>query len=326
MNQKLSQTDSQALYFVKAIAIFSVIAAHSSVIDTTTEVSTTITSLWDLFSCLSIGAFLITGGILYSRAPGDSARFWKHKCRTLVLPWVFCSLLTYTYRALCGHGFRVQEYLLWMLGQGSWYYYATVYLIFLAIFKPIRQRPAALWGCVAVNALVLTGRAVGIDPFAALPISEYLNPLNWFGFFALGILLRRNGRLELNRPKVLGCIFVFLLAFAVVLRFGIFTYFHIANAVYAVFGFFVLFILGRRAAASRLAPFFREMGSTTYCVYLLHMPIVQAISRKVPVTLFHHLFIPVICTAAMLLLVRIGKWITDRMPFGKIIRSLVGLR
>ena len=86
MTQKLNHTDSQALYFVKAVAIFSAVAAHASVIDTSTQASTVITCLWDIFSSLSIGSFLITGGILYSRAPGDSAGFWKHKAITLLLP------------------------------------------------------------------------------------------------------------------------------------------------------------------------------------------------------------------------------------------------
>lgn len=325
MPQKLSHTDSQALYFVKAVAIFSAVTAHCSVIDTATEASTVITCLWDVFSSLSIGCFLITGGILYSRTLGDTVSFWKHKAKTLILPWVFCSLLTYGYRSLFGHGFTLWEYTKWMLGHGTWYYYATIYVIFLALFKPIWQRPKALLCCVAVNALILTARAFGIDPFSGLPFSEYLNPLNWFGFFALGVLLRR-GDLKLESRAVPWCIATFLLAFAYVYRFGIFQYFHIANTLYATFGFLVLFALGRKLASSRLAPLFREMGSTTYCVYLLHMPIVQAVSRKVPLSLFHHLFIPVICMAVMLILVQIGKWITARMPFGKTIRMLVGLR
>lgn len=325
MPQKLSHTDSQALYFVKAVAIFSAVTAHASVIDTTTEVSAVITCLWDLFSSLSIGCFLITGGILYTRAPGDSARFWKHKAVTLLLPWVFCSGLTYLYRGLCGHGFGLWGYVNWMLGNGTWYYYATIYVIMLALFKPIWQHPPALWGCVAVNALVLTGRAIGIHPFAWLPFSEYLNILNWFGFFALGILLRRGG-LKLERRAILSCCIAFLIAFAYVYRFGILTYFHIANTLYVTFGFFLLFILGRKLAGSRLAPFFREVGSSTYCIYLLHMPIVQAISRKVPVTLFHHLCIPLIGLGVMLVLVQVGKWVTARIPFGKQVRMLVGLR
>lgn len=325
MTPKLSHTDSQALYFVKAVAIFSAVAAHASVIDTSTRASTVITCLWDIFSSLSIGSFLITGGILYSRAPGDTLRFWKHKAVTLLLPWVFCSGLTYIYRGLNGHGLGLWGYVNWMLGNGTWYYYATIYVVMLALFKPIWQRPPALWGCVGVNVLVLTGRAFGIHPFSWLPFSEYLNIFNWFGFFALGILLRRNG-LKLGPRTVPWCAAAFLLAFAYVYRHGIFNYFHIANTLYSAFGFFLLFALGRKLADSWMMPFFREMGATTYCVYLLHMPIVQAVGRKIPVTFFHHLFIPVIGMGVMLVLIQCGKWITTRLPHGKFLRMLVGLR
>jgi uncharacterized membrane protein len=106
MNQKLSQTDSQALYFVKAIAIFSVIAAHSSVIDTTTEASSMITSLWDIFSCLSIGCFLfnltfagalpldpILGTLATFLAAGAMYLLRRHVWIALWMPALFNALL-----------------------------------------------------------------------------------------------------------------------------------------------------------------------------------------------------------------------------------------
>lgn len=322
MVKKLSPADSQALYFVKAVAILSAVAAHASVIDTTTHASTVITCLWDIFSCLSIGCFLITGGILYTRESGDTARFWKHKAVTIVLPWIFCASLTCAIRALCGHGVDLPGYVRWILGDGTWYYYVTVYLLFLAFFKPICNCVPALWGCVAVNALVLALRARNIDLFAGLGLSDYLNPFHWFGFFALGILLRR-GALKLPGGFLGIC---FAVSFVYVYHRGIFTYFHIANAVYSASSFFVLFALGRKLASTRLAPAIREMGATTYCVYLLHMQIVQSLARKVPLGLFHHLFIPVLSMALMMLLVELGKWITHKLPFGKYLRMLVGLR
>ena len=325
MNKKLSPTDSQALYFVKAVAILSAVAAHASVIDTTTRASTVITCLWDIFSCLSIGCFLITGGILYTRAPGDSLKFWKHKSVTIILPWVFCASLTCAIRALCGHGVDLWGYFRWILGDGTWYYYVTIYLFMLAFFKPICNCGPALWGCVAVNALVLALRAKNIDLFAGLGLSDYLNPLHWFGFFALGILLRRR-ELKLSKGFFAVCCLVFAVSLFYVYRNGIFTYFHIANAIYAASGFFVLFGLGRLLSDSPLSGIIRELGATTYCVYLLHMQIVQSVARKVPLGLFHHLFIPLVGMAVMMVLVELGKWITRKLPLGKYLRMLVGLR
>ena len=35
------------------------------------------------------------GGVLYTRTEGDTAVFWKKKAKYMILPWIFCSLLTY---------------------------------------------------------------------------------------------------------------------------------------------------------------------------------------------------------------------------------------
>ena len=64
MPQKLSQRDSSALYFIKAVAILSSVAAHTSTIDLATAWSGCITRMWDMFSCISVGAFLMVGGVL----------------------------------------------------------------------------------------------------------------------------------------------------------------------------------------------------------------------------------------------------------------------
>jgi len=326
MPERISERDSAALYFVKAVAILAAIAAHVSVIDLSTPAIAFLTRMWDMISTISVGCFFIVGGILYTRRPEDSAAFWKKKGKNMILPWLFCSVLTCTLRGLMGHPSDFVGYIKWILGIGTWYYYITVYLFLMAFFKPIYNNVYALWGCVAVTAGCLLLRTYYIEiPLDALLQSEYIDPLYWLGFFSLGILLRRNG-LRLGKGIVIACFVIFPVSAVVVYRNWIYNYFHILNAVYSVSCFVVLLTVGRWIAGTKLALPAKWIGSSTYCIYLLHLQIVTFVDRRLPEGAVKYLISPFLGLAAMMVLIEIGKWITRKLPFGDKLRLLVGLR
>lgn len=323
MPEKLSEKDSMALYFVKAMAILASVAAHVSVIDKTTALTAACTRMWDMFSCVSVGSFLIIGGILYTRTPGDTRSFWARKARTMILPWLFCGMLTYGYRALYEES-SLQGLAFWLLGHGSWLYYVTMHLLMLALFKPIRNSAPALWACVAVTAAQLAMRAAGGGLPSPLD-NDYLNPLHWMGFFALGILLRRGG-LKLGKGFFACCALVLAVSAVVVYRRWIYSYFHILNAVFSVSAFFVLFALGRILSGTKLRGAIREVGVSTYCIYLLHLQIVPPVLRRIPLENLKIFLSPVMGVAIMMLLIAVGKAVSRKLPFGDKLRMLVGLR
>ena len=326
MPQRISDRDSSALYFVKAIAILAAVAAHISVVDLSTPAIAHITRAWDMFSTISVPCFFVVGGVLYTRKEGDSAAFWRKKWKFMVLPWLFCSVLTCTLRGLMGYPSDLLGYVKWILGVGTWYYYVTMYLVMLVIFKPIYRCPAALWTCVAVTAvsLVLRSRSVQI-PVDTLVQSEYLNPMYWVGYFSLGILLRRRG-LELSKWLVAACFVILPVSTVWVYRNWIYTYFDIANTVLSLSAFVVLLTLGRWLASTKLAAPIQWIGTSTYCIYLLHMQIVQSAARRLPDGTFKQLIAPFFGVAVMMVLIEIGKFITRKLPFGDKLRMLVGLR
>jgi len=323
MPEKLSEKDSIALYFVKVVAILSSVAAHVSIIDMSTPVIGFFTFIWELFSCIGVPAFFIVGGILYNRTPGDSGSFWRKRVKSIVIPWLFCGTLIYVYRAIFVGG-SLRSLMFWLLGNGTWLYYVTVYLFILALFKLIYKNVPVLWGCVVLTTIQLLLKTNGSGIPSPLG-DDYLNPLHWIGFFAMGVLLRRQG-LRLSRWFLLGCSLVFVVAAAVTYRMGICYYFHIYNTIFTASAFFVLFAVGRWVAGTRLRNRIREIGTYTYCIYLLHMPIVQPILRRIPGVTFKAMFAPIISIIIMVLLIRFGIWITKKLPFGDKLRMLVGLR
>lgn len=323
MPERLSEQDSMALYFVKVIAILACIWGHVVPIDTSTPLLGLVTRTLDMSSCICVTNFMIVGGILYNRTPGDSKAFWKKKAKTIILPWLFCGVLTYAYRSIFIGG-SFPEMIRWVLGISSWLYYVTVYLILQAFFKPIHKSVPALWACVAATAIQLIFKSMG----RGLPSPwgcDYSNPLHWVGFFALGILLRRQ-KLQFSKWVFICSATAFLVSGVICYHKYIYDYFHILNSVFTISAFFLLLYLGRRLADTRLRDWIREIGTSTYCIYLLHLLIIPPILRRIPGDTFKAFFAPYIGLAIMMLLIRIGKYITGKLPFGDKIRALVGLR
>lgn len=212
----------------------------------------------------------------------------------------------------------------WLLGHGSWLYYLTIHVLFLALFKFLWRSTPALVACVAATVLQLLAKTRGGGLPSPLD-NDYLNPLHWVGFFALGVLLRRQG-LRFSRKFLVCCGLVFGVSAVVVYRRWIYNYFHILNCIYSVSAFFLLFALGRRLAHSPLEDAIRRIGGDTYCIYLLHMLVAPPFLRRIPFPNLKWALGPVIAMVILLLFIALGKWITGKLPFGDKLRLLVGLR
>ena len=106
----------------------------------------------------------------------------------------------------------------------------------------------------------------------------------------------------------------------------VYNYFHITNFLYSVSAFVVLLTLGRKLSETKLSVPIKWIGSSTYCVYLLHMQIVQSVERKLPQKPLFELLSPIIGLGVMMVLIELGKWISRKLPFGDKLRLLVGLR
>lgn len=324
MPQKLSQKDSTALYFVKVMSSLTVIASHISVISDASPTRYLITSLWDMMSTTSIGCFFIVGGILYSRSDGDSGRFWKRKLKTIGLPWLVCAVLSYVYRYAYGHSKGLWEFFPWAIGYGNWMYFLPVYVFCFAFFKPIWDKPRWLWGSVALTVgTLLVETIVGASRIPWL--ADYQNPLNWVGFFGLGILLRRRN-LTWSKWFTALCVVCAGVFGVLVYRGRIFNFFHVYDMMLTVSTFFIVMTVGRWLADTRLSGGICWIGGSTFCIYLYHIICLMPVKRRFPEGFIKDAFLPVIGLAIMLLLIEIGKAITRKLPFGDKIRMMVGLR
>ncbi len=326
----LTDRERRAISLLRVFSILSVIAAHVNVIASEGDMLRgVVTRFWDAFGQVGVIGFLIIGGFLYHREPGDGSRFWKKKLTTVVLPWAVCSLLTYAVSVILTGQVSLLGYVKWIFGYGTWYYYFTIYMIFILLFGWLSKKEILLYICMA-----LTVVAIAFNTFAPL-LSEtlcpapYLNPLHWVGFFALGILARkyRWDRVLTDHPITFAVSFALAVGTLICLYlFQGFGYFHLLSVPWELFAAVTLWGLSFALAGCRHVGFWAAAGDDTYCVYLLHMQIVQFVTARLPSNLLFDLANPIIATLGMILLVAVCKKLVRLLPFGDFLCRLVGLR
>lgn len=326
--QRLNDKDSQTINILRVISILSVITAHVSSLRKTSIVSEYLTSFLKAFGCVGVICFFVIGGFLYKREKGDDLSFWSKKIKRIIIPWVVCSLLTYFVKIITDQQVEVIEYLKWVFGFGTWYYYTTVYLIFMVLFKWI-QKDIFLYISIGLNVLSLT-LCTFFEGYMALPfVTPYLNIFNWIGFFALGILVRKY-RIDhkiLKSKIAFSICFVFVLVGSFVLQndwevgyFGLFSAFvELSMVVCCLY-------IAKMLLQTRFSKYCFAMSRYVYTIYLLHMPIVQPICNRMPDTLLFDLLNPIIGFLVMIILIFLGEKICSCFPWGSKLYRMIGVR
>lgn len=316
-------------YCMKAVAILCVITAHTVSISTVSVFRNVVSTGGVFFSLFGVPIFFILGGFFYPGNNRDSKDYWKKKILWLVLPWVFCSMVTYTLSAVIGPNVPPCSYITWMLGNGTWYYYIVVYLFFMVFFKGIRDSEPVLFLLTLVSPIALILKSRGYQIESGEFMTSFQNPLYWVSFFAMGILIRKRrwDRKILGSAKciavsaavVVVCI-VYLYVFNVITYFHIFSYFLELSAAVLVFRF--SFWIAKFPCSKYL----KEIGASTFCIYLLHMQIVHAVDALLPDHVLTDIFSPLAGLCTMMVLIMAGRAVCRRIPGGQYICRMVGLK
>ena len=327
----ITQRESDAFYCLKCFSILSVIAAHVIPLTSDSGIGIYFLSFWTLFSKVGVPCFLIVGGFFYIRTDYDSKFFWKKKLERLIIPWLCCSFFTYILKGNYNHidhNLILWDYIKWVLGSGTWYYYIVVYLFCLLIFKLLYKSDFLLLLAIFVTIAALTLKSFGISlTIHSQFMTDYLNPLHWIGFFGLGILIRkyRFDRLFLSKKRyqlAAGFMSIIWLFF---FRQKLYTYFSVYSAINSILWSGLLLALSYWLTSTKIKNYLIRVGKCSYCIYLLHMQFVQWTALLLPNNLVKSIFCPVIGLAVMMLLIKIGVFICNKIRFGEKLKKMVGL-
>ena len=274
----IEKAESIYLFYLKALAIFCVVCAHTAPVpDTSSAVNSVCSRILDCMGTMGVPILFVISGYFYEKNKDSFGVFWKKKAVTIVLPWLICETVVWFYVVIRKGGISPLNWLKYIVGINSTTYYLTILLVFFLLLWKIRKsRIMVLCGIiVSFIALLLTAFSSPIMlQLSSLMFTPYLNPIHWLGYFCIGILCSQLTSL-LNIGKACGKVFWITGALLIIsifchiyynLKYSYFSAFAIPNIVLSS-----SFIMGityhmRDKTWNGLL----QLGKDSYTVYLLH--------------------------------------------------------
>ncbi len=285
----ISSRQSNALYVIRTFAILSVIAAHMPF----GAEHPVAESLRIVFGQIGVAVFFIVSGFFYHREDSDTAKFWQKKWRGIIVPWLVLAMCTYAFSVILNREFSVWGGVKWVLGIQTWYWYLTVLLAIFAMFKGWWKSNRILLGCVAVTTASVMLSAFGQIPYTPY-FNQYLNPLNWIGFFALGVWLRKYELLNaLIGMKALSVgVLVFLASTLLSLKYGKdIAYTDYFSLPCELSGFIIFYNL---SFYLRNKERLKDIGKKSFFIYLIQMQPAGIFNTRLPYTPLFFILRPLI--------------------------------
>lgn len=258
-----SYDNSKALYVIKAFAILSVIFAHC------VYKNPTVQKMTSLIGIVGVPVFLICAGIFFNQNESPKL-FWVKKVKGIVVPWMIFGTITYLLSAILGNDFSFHSFLFWLIGYGTWLYYVTILLLYYLLFRAIKWSGLP-YVMIAVGIVSIVLDVYKLNPISNL-IGNYLNMFSRVGFFAVGMLLKKENKIRIQFINgYWGCL-SFISTIALVTAIMVFEVpplvFFLLNLIYVLVAIVFLLFLSQRLANNRLL---QNIGKQTYIIYFLHM-------------------------------------------------------
>lgn len=196
---------NEVIYYIKGLAIISVIAAHCNAISEEGSKFAQISSLLlQNIGTWGVICFFVISGYLFHVS--SSKIFFMKKLKYICVPWVISATCVYLYVYLRKPPVTLLSWINFVVGNGSYLYYLTVLMMFYVIFFafPFMCTEVAFIICELATAVsVLWFYNIG-------GVNPYLNPLNWIGYFTLGMQMRKHQNIPGDeeaklRKMVKGC-------------------------------------------------------------------------------------------------------------------------
>ena len=289
------------------------------------------TTVFSRLGTVGVVGFLVLAGYFYKPQKfGSFYNLIKKKFTSIVLPWVVMGWITWLYNVLLNSNKRsVCEFVKWILGNGTFLYYMPILMLcFIAFYK---CNIATLSLSIVLNIISIVLTALGyIGPIISdLGITNYLNVFNWFGFFAVGMLIQRfdekNILSFLIKYRYL-FIIVFIICFSVSLVFNDVNldYFSYLAIPYETIGILAVFSVSTFVLTDK--KFFGYLSSSSFTIYLIHMIFVGLLDGYLVKIKVVGLLSPLIIIALTFGIVLLGLYISRKLKLEKIYSLLTGVR
>jgi len=273
MNEHYKEID-----VIKGLSLISVICAHCNSVPKGSSTFATVCSVeMSNIGTLGVICFFVISGFLFHYNSGEFVQFVKKKMIRLIIPWIIGATLVYLYVYLRKPPLSFYSWINFFIGNGSYFYYISVLLFFYILFSliPIMRNDVLLLVCVISTMIFVSCNLNDL-------ISPYLNPLNWIGYFAFGILLKNHSdkiKKFQMKTKLLRWIPITLYILVLIIQmmsmnYG--NYWGLPDSIFCWIGSLALAIIGIKMSTGRQSVITNLLvysGKQSFFIYIWHMPI-----------------------------------------------------
>lgn len=312
---------------MRAVLLLSIVSAHSSVARTEINgaVAIGIWRVWQVWACIGVPGFLILSGYLFKGKQESFTVMLRKKATSVMIPWIVCG--TFIFFVSNYPTFGIGKMFQFLVGYYSYLYYIPVLLVCFLLFYFMADKSVFLILCIVVNISSLYVTQCGI--YHAM-FTNYLNILNWIGYFAVGCLLKKYDvliKLKYQRMAVRWLVIFFPLGL---------IFLAAMNGMESYFYWFA-FIVGTGSAIGiyclcgidvvKKLPYIATVGRWAFTIYLLHMPLAAVVKRMIRwISPNLYIVIPIIVIFAFCVLLQIICKLSEKRILFKHIMKIIGMR
>lgn len=321
---------SRLVWCAKAIAILTVIVAHS---DFRSVHPDWLVMLLDRIGSMGVPVFLILSAYYYRPEKYSSWRALLKSRINTVLPWLSLATVCYFWSYLrMSKSITMQSYLQFLLGYNSIFYFITVLLLLQLLFYFLRSfgiKRIAL-GSILVSIVTTELAAFGITDVivAQLGVTNYLNILNWLGFFAIGLYFQTKAEDEILgylKKSTVWAALIWCMLFMIghFVERGQYGYF-------SVVGIFMeaasAILILRLAWSICHYDWVVRLGKYSFSIYLVHINIVPVVNKFLGGTMLGELVSPLCTYGITVFLIWCACMVLKRIKLGRLTKYLLGVR
>lgn len=280
-------------YCMKAIAIFSVLSAHSDyVVNSEDQWYFVAKAVFDCFGRIGVPIFFIASGYYFKIGNGVKGfcTFWKNKTIKIVIPWMIWGTIVWLYIVLRKGDATLSNWFYYVVNGGSYLWYMKTLMVIYLLASLLKEGATKILGLVVV-VLNVSKFLIDIVPSTEIAGVSTL----WISYFAFGLFLREHENWTLNeleRVRIIG--WVALLGIIVLFCYetslgNTFAYFGFFNTI-NIFLWFMLSvdICGRIMRVESLRAISIDVGKCSYHIYLIHMLLAGVCNAITNIERFKH--------------------------------------
>lgn len=321
---------SRCVWCAKAVAILTVIIAHSNFQNVRPG---WLVILFQRIGSMGVPVFLLLSAYYYRPTKYASLKELLKSRKSTFVPWMILAGACYLWSYLrMGKEINVQSCLQFVLGYNSLFYFLSVLILLQVLFYFFRyvsiRKTAGV--CIVLSIISTELAAFGItdDIIARVGLTNYLNIINWVGFFAMGLYLQTKEDGEIiGYIKKIFCwavlIWGILFALSGYVEHGQYGYF-------SILGIFMesasAILILRFAWSICRYDWIVQLGKYSFAIYLVHINIVPIVNKFLGGNVFGEIASPFCTYIIAFLLIWCACMLLKKMKMSHLTKYVLGVR